>query len=359
MKQPSFLRLDFGLLIPVLPLVVLSLVVLLSINADFFRTQFLYVGLSIAAFILFSHINIVALRRYTIPIYIVSLIILIGIFAVGIESRGAVRWVDFFGLRIQFSEILKPFLIFAYASYLENRELNGKTLIHSVIFSLPILFLIFIQPDLGSAVVYGATMGITMLILGFPLIFFAFGIGILLLLTPLFWQFLHDYQKQRVLSFFSPSADPLGTSYNAIQSIIAVGSGMFIGRGLGQTTQSGLRFLPERHTDFIFATISEALGFVGGIVVILALAFLLFRIYALFLETDSRFCKIFAVLTFSLIFVQSFFNIGMNIGIVPIVGVTLPFVSYGGSSLLSCFVLLGLLSSISAMSRENRVLEIR
>jgi rod shape determining protein RodA len=170
---------------------------------------------------------------------------------------------------------------------------------------------------------------------------------------------LHDYQKQRILTFLNPGSDPLGTSYNVIQSVIAVGSGMFAGRGLGQGTQSGLRFLPERNTDFIFATISEQLGIVGSVIVLICFILIIYRIYIIFQKSDDKFCKIFAAIVFFSFLIQLFVNIGMNTGILPIVGVTLPFISSGGSSLLSNFIFLGFLSAISRSSKANDVLEIR
>ena len=142
--------------------------------------------------------------------------------------------------------------------------------------------------------------------------------------------------------------------HNAVQSIIAVGSGAIFGKGYGQGTQSILRFLPERHTDFIFATLSEELGFLGTLLIIVTFSFLLYRIFVISRKTKDVFVKIFAICTFNLLSVQFFINSGMNIGIVPIVGVTLPFVSYGGSSLLSCFIILGLLTSMNKGLSKRR-----
>jgi rod shape determining protein RodA len=202
------------------------------------------------------------------------------------------------------------------------------------------------------------TAGITFLVFGFPFRFFLSGLAVLLISSPVLWGFLHDYQKQRIFTFLHPN-DPLGLSYNAIQAVIAVGSGMLFGRGLGLGTQSGLRFLPERHTDFIFATLSEELGIVGTVLLILTFVFLLYRIFVIFREQEELFPKLFSVIVFSVIFLQFFINIGMNIGILPIVGITLPFVSYGGSSLLSNLILLGILSSINKNDSPDKVLEIK
>ena len=224
---------------------------------------------------------------------------------------------------------------------------------------MPIGFLIYLQPDLGNALLYAGVILLTLIAFGFPIIWFFGGLLMSSFMTPVIWFLLHDYQKQRLLTFINPSKDPLGTSYNAIQSIIAVGSGMIFGKGLNEGTQSMLRFLPERHTDFIFAALSESFGFIGSLIVVICFIFLLKRIYSIFSSLEDPFCKTFILAAFFLILIQMFVNIGMNIGIIPIVGITLPFVSYGGSSLLSNFILLGLITSVQNEMRREETLEIR
>jgi rod shape determining protein RodA len=270
-----------------------------------------------------------------------------------------VRWVELFGLRAQFSEVLKPFLAISFASYLANlRQYNLRGFINIFLLLGPIAALIFLQPDLGNALLYTGVVLATIIYFGFSFKYFAVLFLPIFAFLPIVWKFLHEYQKQRVLTFLDPGKDPLGTSYNVIQSVIAVGSGMLMGRGLGQGTQSGLRFLPERHTDFIFASISEQLGFIGTIIILICFACILYKIYTIFINSDDKFSKIFAAIIFFTFLIQIFVNIGMNIGILPIVGVTLPFVSYGGSSLLSNFILLGFLSAINKGRRED-ILEIK
>jgi rod shape determining protein RodA len=170
---------------------------------------------------------------------------------------------------------------------------------------------------------------------------------------------MHDYQRQRLLTFLHPGSDPLGTSYNVVQALIAVGAGKMLGRGIGEGTQSGLRFLPERHTDFIFASISEGFGLVGAGIVIICFIYLLFRIYRVHLRSDDSFARVFCAGAFFFILIQFFVNIGMNLGILPVVGITLPFVSYGGSSLVSCAIFLGIISAIGRESLREKVLEIK
>jgi rod shape determining protein RodA len=353
------LGVDWFLVIPVGLLIIISLVTLFSLSLDFFKSQFIFLIISLLAFVFFSQANYKILDTYSKPIYITSLIVLVLVLFLGIESRGSMRWMEFLGLRVQFSEILKPFLAISFANYLANlRNYNFKSLLNTFLLLGPIAFLIFFQPDLGNALLYTGVVLATTIYFGFSLKYFAALFLPLLAVFPLVWKLLHEYQRQRVLTFLDPGKDPLGTSYNVIQSVIAVGSGMLMGRGLGQGTQSGLRFLPERHTDFIFATISEQLGFIGTIIVLICFVCILYKIYTVFLNSDDKFSKIFAAIIFFTFLIQIFVNIGMNIGILPIVGVTLPFVSYGGSSLLSNFIFLGFLSAISK-GRRQEILEIK
>ncbi len=357
--KKSLFDIDWGLIAPALVLVILSLTTLFSIDFSKFLNQFIFFVIGILAFLFFSQTNYKTIKIYSTPIYIISIILLFIVLVVGAETRGSVRWLTFLGFRVQFSEILKPFLAISLSSYLSSgNNYSFKTIFLAICFLIPIFFLVFLQPDLGNALTYLMVIILTFIIFGFPLRFFFSGLIFVSILSPIIWKFLHDYQRQRILTFFSPN-DPQGTSYNAIQSVIAVGSGMLFGRGLGLGTQSGLRFLPERHTDFIFATVSETLGMIGAILVVLAFAFLLYRIFIIFSNQEDLFGKIFSIVAFSLIFFQFFINIGMNIGILPIVGITLPFVSYGGSSLLSSFILLGILSSMNKTDASKKVLEIR
>lgn len=353
-------RIDLRLVIPVGILLIISLATIFSINPMLFRNQFIFFLLCIGVFLFFSQTDIAVLELFTKPIYIASLIGLLILLLLGFESRGAVRWFDIGGYGIQFSEIFKPFLAICLAGYLSKRNnTHFSTFVSVFVYLAPIVFLIYKQPDLGSALMYGLSTFFTLFFYGFPLLWFG---GILvsgIAGVPVIFKLLHGYQQQRILTFLHLTSDPLGTSYNAIQAMIAVGSGMFLGKGLGMGTQSSLRFLPERHTDFIFATLSEDLGFLGVVILLLAFGFLFYRLFLIFQEAQTPLEKIFIAATFSLLFVQFFVNIGMNIGILPIVGVPLPFVSYGGSSLLSSAIFLGLASGIGSSSRPKNVLEIK
>lgn len=360
MNKVFFAHVDWSLLVPVLILSLMSLATLLSINGEFFRNQFFFTLLSLLVFLFFTNVDCKITQRYAFPIYIISLILLSFVLFMGIESRGAMRWIDIFGIRVQFSEILKPFLILCLASYVSASDRSSfKAFVKIALLIFPISLLIIVQPDLGNGLIYLSVAFFTLVAYGFSWSWFFGGLLSIALLMPVFWQFLHEYQRRRILTFISPASDPLGISYNSIQSMIAIGSGQFFGKGFGEGTQSGFKFLPERHTDFIFATLSENFGFVGILIVFACFTALLYRIYVIFSETDDVYEKLICICAFFLFLIQFFINCGMNMGIVPIVGVTLPFVSYGGSSVLSNFILLGILSSISKTTVHRDTLEIR
>lgn len=352
--------LDLGIIAPVLLLCAISLVTLFSVNGEFFKSQLIFLILSFIVLLFVSHLDYKLLRFQGKFFYIVSLVILTLLLFIGFESRGAVRWLDVFGFRIQFSEIFKPFLIVSLAAFLTSRDTLFRNFLLTFAFLFPVVFLIFKQPDLGSAIIYGSVTMLTMITYGFSLWYFFLGFVAVLIFLPFLFSRLHDYQKERLFTFITPGKDPLGTSYNAIQAVIAVGSGMFFGKGFSQGTQSSLRFLPERHTDFIFATLSEDLGFFGSLVLFACFAYLFYRIYLLFVQCDDPFAKMLVAASFFLLLIQFFVNVGMNIGLLPVVGVTLPFVSYGGSSLLSNFIVVGILCSVSkGIGKSRGTLEIR
>lgn len=359
MKNQLFARVNISLLIPSLILVLISLTTLYSIDISFFRSQIIFFAASIVAYFIFLHVDYHLFRLSAKFSYIIMLLLLGLLFLIGIEARGAVRWIDLFGIRIQFAEIIKPFFIIFLADFLtkdESRSLKKFLVALALVF--PILFLILKEPDLGNSIIYFFTAIFMLLMYGFPFkYFFSLFITIIIPL-PLVFNFLHDYQKNRILTFLNLTHDPFGSSYNAIQSVISVGSGGFLGKGFGQATQSILRFLPERHTDFIFATICESLGFIGGIVAIGLFIYFLYCLYKTVSFSADTFSHLIIYGFYSLFFTHVFFNIGMNIGILPIVGITLPFVSYGGSSLLTSFVSLGIVSSMRSDLRKKHSIEI-
>lgn len=359
MRNRPFFGVDWYLLVPVIVLAVISLTTLSAVGATYFRNQLLYYIIGFVIFFFFSQIDYKMLSFLLKPMYVFSLIILVIVLLLGLESRGAVRWLELFGIRVQFSEIIKPFMTLCLAGFLAsgtNRSFRHFVL--SIAFLAPVALLIAAQPDLGNALIFTIVLLLVLLVYGYPFLWFGVASLPVVLTSPFLWGFMHDYQRQRILSFLHPTSDPLGTTYNVMQAIIAVGSGMVLGKGLSEGTQSNLRFLPERQTDFIFATISEGFGFIGAAVIILAFGFLLYRLHILFQSADDPFGKLYLLGTFFFFLVPFFVNIGMNLGLVPVVGVTLPFVSYGGSSILASFISLGIASSVGTKTKVQ-VLEIR
>lgn len=356
----SRFSIDWFLVSPALILVFISLTTLFSIDFTLFRAQLISFIVALLGFFFFSRINLAFLRQIKFLIYIGSIIFLAILFVIGIESRGATRWINLFGTSIQFSEVIKPFLAVAFSAFLAETTLSKRrSFLAALLLLLPVFFLIVLQPDLGSGLIFAFVALFVLLVHGYPLYFFGIAAIPVVLSLPFVWTLLHDYQRQRILTLLHPSVDPLGTSYNSIQAIIAIGSGTFFGRGWFEGTQSTLRFLPERHTDFIFATIAEGIGFLGTSFVVLIFAFLCFRVYHVFANAEDQFSRLFAACCFGFFFIQGVVNIGMNIGILPVVGVTLPFVSFGGNSLVANFVFLGILTGISVSQKKERVLEIR
>jgi len=216
--------------------------------------------------------------------------------------------------------------------------------------------LIFLQPDLGSSlVVFIFWLGIAFAA-GIPKRLIA-GLGLVAAaLFPLSWLILKQYQKERIFSFLNPFSDPLGSGYNMIQAMVAVGSGQWLGRGLGRGTQSHLMFLPERHSDFIFASLAEELGFLGGFLLIIVYAFLLWRLLKIASQAKEKYGVLICLGVFSMIFVQVLINIGMNLGLVPVTGITLPLISSGGSSLLATVISLGIVQNIARVKNESQSL---
>lgn len=356
----SFHRIDFLLLLPALALWGISLLILSSISPILLRQQFLYGLAGLFLYFVFLNLDFRILGMFYKQIYIGILLLLGLIFIIGFESKGATRWIEIFGVSLQFSELLKPFFIIVFAYFLSKSNTHSFSLfVKSLLILFPVFFLVLRQPDLGNAIIYFLTAFCIMFAYGFPFRYF-FGLGALTVLPmPIFFNLLHDYQRQRIFSFLNSTSDPFGSSYNAIQALIAVGSGQFLGKGFGQATQSNLRFLPERHTDFIFATMSESFGFIGGIVVISLFVLLLLRIYKISVSAVDTNSYLIATGFFYVVLIHAFFNIGMNLGILPIVGITLPLVSYGGSSLVTNFVILGILSVIHSEEKRSKIFEIR
>lgn len=345
----NFEWLIFG---PALLLVSLGLITLLSINPDFFYQQLLFSVVGLGLFWIFARIDF-ELYHYLDKFIYGGCVLFLLMTYLGPSVRGSTRWIEINFLRIQPSELVKPFLILAFSSFLIRYPPTKlrNVLYHLGFFLVPFI-LVFIQPDLGNALVYLSFWFTLMLLSGIEMVYIAGGAFLAMVVVPLGYQMLRDYQKLRLATFLNPFLDPRGAGYNAVQSMIAVGSGMLWGRGFGRGTQSLLKFLPEHHTDFIFAALVEIFGFAGGIVVLAIFLLLFWRLLKLAREHQlDSLIFLYIVGLFTQLFTQVVINIGMNLGIVPITGITLPFISYGGSSLLTTWIALGIL--VSALKKQT------
>jgi rod shape determining protein RodA len=316
-----------------------------------FYKQLLWFSVGLIAMVTTFLFNYKMLDRWAHPIYFACIALLLAVLLIGKYAGGSRRWLILGPVSLQPSELVKIAVIIALARYYsKDAKTSGYTLRELVrplmIIMLPVI-LIGMQPDLGTA-------GLVVLIAGFITVFvkierrsFIYLIGSGAIMVPLIWFFLKDYQKQRILTFLDPDRDPLGAGYHIIQSKIAIGSGMLSGKGYLKGTQNALSFLPEEHTDFIFSVLAEEWGFLGSVTLILL--FLILIIWGLNVAHACRepFGTILAVGVTAMIFWQALINIGMSMGLLPVVGVPLPFVSYGGSSVLTTAIGIGLLLNVS------------
>lgn len=313
-----------------------------SIAPQVFPQYYVYILFAIIFFIVFLHTDFDTLGAFSGFLYGGSILLLILPIVIGQVTRGTIRWIPIGSFNLQPAEIVRPFLILFFAHFFASRTLTLKRFLLSVpLMGLP-LILIFLQPSLGVTLLTLAGFGGVIFSLNISRKYYVYAIVFFAIMSPILWSFLAPYQKDRVYSILSPGSDPMGQGYNSIQSVIAVGSGMFSGRGLGNGIQTQLSFLPEKHTDFMFAAISEELGFVGSAICLLSLFAILLRFITFLDKTSSPTRKAYISGVFASFFLQIFVHIGMNMGMLPITGIPLPLVSYGGSSLLSTAILLAL-----------------
>jgi len=336
------------LLLPSVVLVGLSLLVLYGLDTQVFWDQVIFTVVGLGIFLIFGRVDYRIIINYPWLWYCLIILLLVGTSIFGEASRGATRWLNFLGLPFQTSEFTKALIILYGVGLLSRYKRRTIWLFGGYLISLLIpVALVFLQPDLGSSVVILA-IGLALVVASsFPVRAYLIGALMISLSLPFMWQGLQSYQRERVVNFFQPAADPLGGGYNAIQSVIAVGSGMVFGRGLGHGTQSQLRFLPERQTDFIFATIAEEFGFIGCVLVVVTIGWLLWVISQIASRSRTFAGRSLALGVFSYLLTQVTINIGMNIGLLPVTGITLPLMSAGGSSLVATFLALGLVASVA------------
>lgn len=347
------------ILLPAVFLSLLGLVMLVSISPEKVLLQSIFFMAAILVGLACFRVGAKNLLTAVWPMYI-SILIFLGLtFTFGTVTRGSTRWLSVGGVKLQASEAAKPILVILSAYFFSrgwpaNKKHQFKILGKAGLSVAGLVLLVALQPDLGTAISLAAIFGSAVIISSAPR--WVIGAGILLLVSlVLLGKFgklgLRDYQVRRLESFINPYRDPKGSGYQVIQSTIAVGSGMWTGRGLGRGTQSQLKFLPERHTDFIFASLVEELGFFGGVLVLGLYAALTAGLVRAAWGAGDRFDRLVIGSAAGWLFFQSAINIMMNLGLGPVTGITLPFLSSGGSSMISSAAILGL--ALSAVKKEE------
>ncbi len=354
LRQTDWLLIGPALLISFAGLVTMNSFVGNSAAAD---RQIIWIIISLAIFFVLSQLDLRFLRRtgVIVGIFTASCLVLLLLFVAGHVAKGAQSWFRFGFFSFQPSDPVKLALILLLAKYFTRRHIEiarARHILVSGVYAFVLFLLVLLQPDFGSAIIifmiwFGMVMvsGISKKHL-FAVCFLG------LASFALLWTFaFQDYQKQRIMTFINPLADVRGAGYNAFQSTIAVGSGQIFGKGIGYGTQSKLRFLPEYQTDFIFAAFVEEWGFVGAVILLFLFGVLVARVLILSAHGASNFETLFGLGVSVFLFSQILINFGMNVGLLPVTGITVPFMSYGGSHLVVEFAALGMLSAMARYSR--------
>ncbi len=352
----KFFEFDFILFFTVLLLIGFGVIALGSmflhgdnINSDIFIRHIVYVVLAIGGFVIFAIIDYNILQSYSTFLYFFSIGLLILTLILGTTLRGTSGWLDLGFAYFQPVELIKVLVIIFLAHFISKKrgELGEMMMIVvSFVLTAVIIFLVLKQPDFGSSLVIFGIWFIMIFVSGIKkkyLVIFVMG-GIIF--SVIAWTLFAPYQRARIMDFLHPELDPQGSGYNVIQSMIAVGNGGVIGQGFGYGSQSQLNFLPEKHTDFIFATIAESVGFIGILVLFGLFAVLFLRFYFIANESRNAFGYFLVVGIMAMFLIHFTVNIGMNIGLMPVTGIPLPLISYGGSSLLSVMISCGIVMSV-------------
>lgn len=338
------MRPNKGLFIVGLLLVlVLSLITIWSTAPELFFTQLAFVIAGLIIVFLLSRIDTRTFFSFSTGLYIASILLLVLTMIIGKNIRGSVRWIDLGFFNLQTSEIVKPFLAIFYSSYLAQKKISKwKEILQFLFLSMiPVIFTV-IQPDLGSALILICLPLVLLVFTGNIKKLIVIAAVALAIVVPLESKLLKPYQRLRLETFINPYKDPQGAGYNVIQATIAVGSGGIFGKGVKLGTQSHLNFLPERHTDFIFASFVEEFGLVGAMFLLAAYFTILNTCIQTAKALKDKRTSFLSLSVFTIFAFQTIVNIGMNLGVMPVTGITLPLFSYGGSSLLSFAILIGL-----------------
>jgi len=362
--KSHFYNFDWVIMAAILLLVTFGLVEIYSValgreSLDLlnFHKQIVFVILGFVLLIAFSFIDYYFLKSVSRYLFFFGVILLVSVLIFGETIRGTKGWFNLAGFSLQPVEFIKIILILFLANYFSGLATKVKTTKNFFIsagYMLVFVGLVLMQPDFGSALILSAIWIILIMAADFNLKYFlAIGLVGVILFTSAWFFFFKDYQKERVMTFVSPTANSLESGYNISQAIIAIGSGGITGKGVGFGSQSQLKFLPEAQNDFIFAVISEELGFLGVALVLSFYFILFFRCFRILKKINNDFGIYFLIGASGLIFIQMFINIGMNLGIMPVVGLPLPFISYGGSSLLSLMIIVGIMQNIIIKSKTR------
>lgn len=362
MAEKVVKRIDWLLILFISPIIVAGLVTMKSFSeleggSVFFNKQIIWVAVSFSVFFICSFIDFRFLKRtdVLVSIFLFACSILLLLFILGNISNGAKSWFDFSYFSFQPVDMMKLVLVLILAKYFSRRHVEIGDIKHIFIsgfYAFVPLVLVLLQPDFGSAMIIGFIWLGMVLVSGIRKthLFLVFAGGALVFLS--LWLFVFaPYQKARIVNFINPLADIHGAGYNALQSTIAVGSGQVFGKGLGFGTQSRLKFLPEAQTDFVFAAFAEEWGFIGSLLILILYGLVIWRILHFAMLGASNFEILFGMGVAIFFMSHIFVNVGMNLGLMPITGIPLPFMSYGGSHLLTEFAALGILMSMRRYSR--------
>jgi rod shape determining protein RodA len=349
--RDRFAALDPALLAIVAALAMVGLVTLYSAANDFpwrFTDQMRNFAVAIGVMFIAANVPPTLLQKVAAPAYVVGVLLLVGVEVGGVTVKGATRWLDIGITRIQPSEMMRLAVPLMLAWYFHLRSGERRALdfaAAALLVALPVA-LIAKQPDLGTALLVLAAGAYVIFFAGLPWKWLAAMVAAGLAMLPLAWTMMHDYQRMRVLTLIDPSADPLGKGFHTLQAAIAIGSGGALGKGWMQGTQTHLEFIPERTSDFIFAVFSEEFGLVGNLVLMSLFLALVVRALLIAVNASSTFSRLLAGSIALIIFTYAFVNMGMVSGVLPVVGVPLPFISYGGTALVTLGLAIGLLMSI-------------
>lgn len=349
---------DWGMFVAIIPIILAGLFTMNSFSESniFFNRQIVWISISLIVFFVFSTIDFKFLRKTGIVFssYVGIVVVLVLLFLLATATKGAQGWFDLGVFSIQPSEFAKLVLILVLAKYFSRRHIeikNFKHILVSGVYAGIVFVLVALQPDFGSALIIFSIWFGMVLVSGISKKHLLIVFTIVALVVGFLWNFVfYEYQKQRIMTFIHPLEDIRGAGYNAYQSTITVGSGQIVGKGLGYGTQSRLKFLPEYQTDFIFAAYAEEWGFVGVLILLGLYAFVLWRILANAMNGATNFEILFGVGITIMFVAHLLVHIGMNVGVMPVTGITIPFMSYGGSHLLVTFMALGILMSMRRYS---------